>query len=210
MLLLARGLKVGGGWRRSCHLCGHLAFRLREVGGTSESLRAEIRRTGQRGQDPRDDPHSHIEAHMRLNHSRLKTYEPLRMEVVMLLETNIGASLRAPEAAAGATAAGDDPMDTSGLWKGKGGKGQGKDKGNQKRKQGQKNGSGTGKPGATPAAWGSSGAASKDIVCHNCGRKGHKKADCWRPGGGSAGKGGKGKQVGAVEEQPQQPEPSAA
>eukprot|EP00971_Amphidinium_carterae_P104036 2060300-Amphidinium_carterae.1 len=51
----------------------------------------------------------------------------------MLLETNIGASLRAPEAATGAPAA-DDPMDTSGLYKGgKGGKGKGK--GDKKGKQ---------------------------------------------------------------------------
>eukprot|EP00971_Amphidinium_carterae_P027463 540917-Amphidinium_carterae.1 len=47
----------------------------------------------------------------------------------MLLETNVGASLKAPEAEAGTPA--DDPMDTSALWKGKG-KGNGKDKGNQK------------------------------------------------------------------------------
>eukprot|EP00971_Amphidinium_carterae_P033074 651054-Amphidinium_carterae.3 len=42
-----------------------------------------------------------IEAHVRFNHSRPKTYEQLRLEVLMLLETNIGASLPAPEAAAG-------------------------------------------------------------------------------------------------------------
>eukprot|EP00971_Amphidinium_carterae_P014429 285010-Amphidinium_carterae.1 len=92
-------------------------------------------------------------------------------------------------------------MDTSGLWQTKGGKGgKGKGKGDQKGKQ-QKQGGGTGKPGAQ----GGSGAA-KDIVCHNCGRKGHKKTECWRPGGGGGGaantgnKGkGKGQAVRAVE-----------
>eukprot|EP00971_Amphidinium_carterae_P181166 3593883-Amphidinium_carterae.1 len=61
-------------------------------------------------------------------------------------------------------------MDTSGLYKGgKGGKGKGKGEKGGKQK------SGTGKPGAAPAAhWQGTGAA-KDIVCHNCGRKGHKK-----------------------------------
>eukprot|EP00971_Amphidinium_carterae_P222264 4411792-Amphidinium_carterae.1 len=73
-----------------------------------------------------------VEAHLRLNHSRLKTYPELRTEILMLLETNIGASLRAPEAAAG----------TSGLWQTKGDKGgKGKGKGDQKGKQ-QKPGSG--------------------------------------------------------------------
>eukprot|EP00971_Amphidinium_carterae_P003981 79267-Amphidinium_carterae.1 len=81
----------------------------------------------------------------------------------MLLETNIGASLPAPEAAAGVPAA-DDPMDTRGLWQNNGGKGgKGKGKGDKKGKQ-QK--SGTGKPEAAPAAQGGSGAA-KDVICHN-------------------------------------------
>src|SRR5258705_1212259 len=30
---------------------------------------------------------------------------------------------------------------------------------------------------------------SKDIICYNCERKGHKKPDCWRPGGGKEGQG---------------------
>src|SRR5882762_10276429 len=33
------------------------------------------------------------------------------------------------------------------------------------------------------------GANSKDVVCYNCERKGHKKPDCWRPGGGKEGQG---------------------
>eukprot|EP00971_Amphidinium_carterae_P297575 5912209-Amphidinium_carterae.1 len=117
-----------------------------------------------------------IEQHLKLNHARLRTYDELRTEVLMLLETNVGASLKAPEAAAGTPA--DDPMDTSALWKGKG---KGKDKG-QKGKQDKK--SGTGKFGAAPAA--SASGAAKDVVCHNCGRKGHKNAECWRAGGGAA------------------------
>eukprot|EP00971_Amphidinium_carterae_P310994 6180236-Amphidinium_carterae.1 len=77
-------------------------------------------------------------------------------------------------------------MDTSGLYKGgKGGKGKGK--GDKKGKQK----SGTGKLGAAPAAQGT--GAATDIVCHNCGRKGHKKTECWRPGGGGAASSNKGK-----------------
>eukprot|EP00971_Amphidinium_carterae_P250822 4978969-Amphidinium_carterae.1 len=99
-----------------------------------------------------------IEQHLKLNHVRFRTYEELRTEVLMLLETTVGASLKAPEAAAGTPA--DDPMDTSALWKGKG-KGSGKGKGNQKGKQDKKSQSGTGKSGAAPAASGS--GAAKDV-----------------------------------------------
>eukprot|EP00971_Amphidinium_carterae_P289352 5744947-Amphidinium_carterae.1 len=68
-----------------------------------------------------------VEAHLRLNHARLQSYALLRAEILMLLETNIGASLKAPEAAVG----GDDPMDTSAMYPA-GGKGKGKgDKGNK-------------------------------------------------------------------------------
>ncbi|OAX40833.1 hypothetical protein K503DRAFT_686713, partial [Rhizopogon vinicolor AM-OR11-026] len=31
--------------------------------------------------------------------------------------------------------------------------------------------------------------AKQEITCYNCDRKGHYKADCWRPGGGKEGQG---------------------
>eukprot|EP00971_Amphidinium_carterae_P269279 5342135-Amphidinium_carterae.1 len=40
---------------------------------------------------------SSVEAHLRLNHARLQTYALLRTEVLMLLEINIGASLKRPK-----------------------------------------------------------------------------------------------------------------
>ena len=30
-----------------------------------------------------------------------------------------------------------------------------------------------------------------DLICHNCSKKGHKKADCWAKGGGKEGQGPK-------------------
>ena len=33
--------------------------------------------------------------------------------------------------------------------------------------------------------------ADSDVVCHNCKKKGHKKADCWAKGGGKEGQGPK-------------------
>jgi hypothetical protein len=35
----------------------------------------------------------------------------------------------------------------------------------------------------------STNTAKEDITCYNCDRKGHYKADCWRPGGGKEGQG---------------------
>jgi hypothetical protein len=35
----------------------------------------------------------------------------------------------------------------------------------------------------------SANAAKQDITCYNCDRKGHYRADCWRPGGGKEGQG---------------------
>ena len=32
---------------------------------------------------------------------------------------------------------------------------------------------------------------NSDVVCHNCKKKGHKKADCWAKGGGKEGQGPK-------------------
>jgi Reverse transcriptase (RNA-dependent DNA polymerase)/gag-polypeptide of LTR copia-type len=38
--------------------------------------------------------------------------------------------------------------------------------------------------------------ADSEIVCHNCGKKGHKKADCWAKGGGKEGQGPRQKKKG--------------
>ena len=48
--------------------------------------------------------------------------------------------------------------------------------------------------GPQPMDIGAFGDSKKKVTCHNCGKQGHMKADCWAPGGGKAstpGKGGK-------------------
>ena len=38
---------------------------------------------------------------------------------------------------------------------------------------------------------GKKGGSKKDVVCHNCGKKGHYKNECWAEGGGKEGQGPK-------------------
>ena len=53
------------------------------------------------------------------------------------------------------------------------GKGKGKTKGKPNDSKGKGKGKGKGKDGK------GSGSSGSDIICHNCGKKGHKAAECW-------------------------------
>ena len=113
---------------------------------------------------------SDIERHLLLNKGRLTTYAQMKSEIDLVIESSLGS--KAPISRPGAASSSDSgpaPMDVDSLTKvinslvkGKGSGGKGKSKGKGKDK-------GSGGKGST----------SKDIVCFNCGKAGHKAAECW-------------------------------
>ena len=144
-----------------------------------------------------------IENHLMLNRKRLSTYELQKEEVNMILETRIGAKIKEPNLKKGIHAkSSSDAMDVDGF--GKGGKSQskGKSKGSFTPKgakpfdKGKGKGSGQGKSNVTRF----------EGTCNNCGKYGHKQAECWskqqstnnhsnnpKSGKGNTGKGGEAK-----------------
>src|SRR5277367_589203 len=56
---------------------------------------------------------------------------------------------------------------------------------------------------------GSSSKKDKDVACFNCHKKGHKKPDCWAPGGGKAGQGPNQKGKGKAKEKEKEKETAA-
>ena len=129
-----------------------------------------------------------IERHLqlnRLNRSRCTTYQEVRAEASLYLETRLGSRLKIGTAAHPDEAT---PMDIGGFGKGKKVKaGKGKSKGKDSKGKGQKAGS---------SAVNGKGPKTEDRECHNCGKVGHLVKDCWQAGGGQANKpkGGKAKE----------------
>eukprot|EP00435_Cladocopium_sp_Y103_P038376 s510_g10.t1 len=152
-----------------------------------------------------------LERHLQLNRSRYNTYQDVREEVSLYLETRLGARLKIGDA----SHPGDEsvPMDIGAFGKGKKGKGKSKSKDSKGKGKG-----GKGK-GKTSASSSGKGGKKEDRKCHNCGKVGHLVKDCWAAGGGQAntpkdgkgkGKGGKSKGVGNLEEGATEPEAEKA
>ena len=111
---------------------------------------------------------SDIERHLLLNKGRLTTYAQMKSEIDLVIESSLGS--KAPISRPGPASSSDSgpaPMDVDSLTKvinslvkgkGSGGKGKSKDKGKDKGSEGK-------------------GSASKGIF--NCGKAGHKAAECW-------------------------------
>lgn len=153
---------------------------------------------------------SELEKHLMMNASRLNSYESMREEVFLYIETRTGARMKSE--ARWRDDRPDDPMDTSSFAH-KGGKGKGKDK----------KGKDSFKSNSTGKGKGSTDKKDKfDGECRVCGKYGHMAKDCWhkdtknqsssaggsgKKGGKSSGKAGgrgKGKPAGSLEEEPEQ------
>ena len=125
---------------------------------------------------------SELEKHLQMNRARFLDYADVRAELITYLETRLGSKMKLSDAS-GHTASGHEvvPMDVGAFVKGKKGdhKGGGKGKGK-----------GSGGKGKGNAGGGGSGKGGKETrACHNCGKTGHLRKDCWQAGGGSANKG---------------------
>ena len=97
-----------------------------------------------------------------MNIARLDTYAKARAEVISYTEQKA--------AKADADSGGAAPMELDAF-------------------KGQPKG---GKAGGRKGKDSSKGNPDKDIVCHHCGKKGHRKSNCWQAAKGSSSKGGKG------------------
>ncbi|CAL1141278.1 unnamed protein product [Cladocopium goreaui] len=115
-----------------------------------------------------------LERHLVLNRDRFKTFESMLSEIQSYVEHATGNKIKVVNSQRyDAHGRGDDPMDVGSFGKDAKGKGKGK------------KGAG-GKPGK-------GNATAEKRTCHNCGRPGHLRADCWAPGGPKhKGTGGKG------------------
>ena len=178
--------------------------------GTREKLSDDLKSTALELLVPTD-----LEQHLILNKSRLGTYEDMKAEVQQLVEVRSKGAVEKPgvlPTATSSSSGGPAPMDVDTLVRAigslvKGGKGKGKAQDGKGKGKGQKGDKG-GKKGNQKGS-----PAKFTGTCDNCGKVGHKKADCWqRAKGGSTdnnkgkgkgkGKGGKnkGKSAAALDE----------
>ena len=133
---------------------------------------------------------SDLEKRLILNKNRWTTYDLMRQGIELVVESSLGSKGSVARPGTASSSSGPQPMDvdsttqlTASLVKGQPkGKGKGKSKGKEKRK---------GKGKDSKGSSGSNPNRDKDIVCHNCGKTGHRQADCW-----SKKKDGKGNQKG--------------
>ena len=109
---------------------------------------------------------SELERHLVLNRDRYASFNDILGEIQSYVEHQTGSKIKVfnSQGRVDPHNRPDDPMDVGYFGKGKKGKGKNSSKG--------------GKPGD-----------KKSETCFNCGKPGHRKADCWAPGGGKANSG---------------------
>eukprot|EP00435_Cladocopium_sp_Y103_P007713 s12_g2.t1 len=122
-----------------------------------------------------------LEKHLTLNKNRLTSYGLMKQDIELVVESSVGSKGSVTRPGQASSSSGPQPMDVdavtqwiASLVKGQSkGKGKGKSKGKPNDSKQKGKGKGKGKDGK------GSGSNNSDIVCHNCGKKGHKAVDCW-------------------------------
>ena len=128
--------------------------------GLRETLSDDIKCTAIELLVPQD-----LEKHLILNKSRLTSYALIKQEIEVLMETMMGSKskIHRPGSAAASSSQGPAPMEVDSLAQWLGSLVKGKGKGSKGSSKGNKGGK----------------TSDKDITCYNCGKTGHRAADCW-------------------------------
>ena len=115
----------------------------------------------------------------------------MKQEIEFVVGSSVGSKGSVTRPGQASSSSGPQPMDVDSItqWIASLVKGRAKGKGKGKSK-GKEKGKGKGKD-SSKGSNGSNPNRDKDIVCHNCSKKGHRQADCW-----SKKKDGKGNQKG--------------
>ena len=143
----------------------------RSASGTRELLSDGIKSASLELVVPND-----LEKHLILNKNRLTTYDLMKQEVELVVEPSVGSKASVTRPGQASSSSGPEPMDVDSItqWIASLVKGQAKGKGEGKSK-GKEKGKGKGKD-SSKGSNGSNPNRDKDIVCHNCGKKGHRQA----------------------------------
>ena len=103
----------------------------------------------------------------------------MKQEIELVVEPSVGSKGSVTRPGQASSSSGPQPMDVDSItqWIASLVKGRAKGKGKGKSK-GKEKGKGKGKD-SSKGSNGSNPNRDKDIVCHNCGKKGHRQAGCW-------------------------------
>ena len=155
-------------------------YEKRRAGGVTQVLDDDIKTAALEALVPAE-----LEQHLAMNRTRLSTYEAVRGEIQSFIEA------RRSQAALKTSQAGKkdpDAMEVDSLMK------KGKGKGTKGKQSAPSSRSGPSqKPSASAQPRTGEKARSPQIECWNCGKKGHRSAECWSAAGSSAAKASSGK-----------------
>ena len=138
----------------------------KSASGTRETLSDDIKSASLELLVPTD-----LEKHLILNKNRLTSYALMKQEIELVVESSVGSKGSIARPGQASSSSGPQPMDVDAVTQWIASLVKGKGKGKSKGKPNDSKGKGKGKDGK--------GSSNSDIICHNCGKKGHKAVDCW-------------------------------